>query len=340
MKKIIINSISNTQKRDLFFQSLKSNPMNNLKIFSFLSFAALGFAILITGCKKDQPTTIDDAAALTDFFERNVVPSQTFTIDNAAGGTATTAKGTRITFPPNCFIGANGGGITGNVNIEFKELVDKVDFVLSNKGTVADGLPLETGGSWMIKATQANAELRINPAAPIKMNIKREDTVDQLKMNLFNANPNGNKNGGAINWGAPRQVPIIPLSTPFNNFFCNLDSVGWGNADRFMTNPVYANNTRVVANNGTNLTNFSAMFIYKGKKIVWPLSGRNAGEVTDSHTAKNQIGHIVVFGYLNGVFTTGILQDQTITSDGQVFTVTLTTNTEAAFKATLSSILI
>lgn len=336
------NSISQTHKRDQFFQSLKSNTMNNFKLLSLFALAALGFTLTITGCKKDQPTaTIDDAAALTDFFERNVVPSQTFTIDNTTGGTATTAKGTRLVFPPDCFTNTKGYRIAGSVNIEFKELVDKVDFVLSNKGTVADGLPLESGGSWMIKATQANEELRINPAAPIKMNIKREDTVDRLEMNLFNANPAGNKNGGAINWGAPRQVAIVPLSAPFNNFFCSLDSVGWGNADRFMSNPVYASNTKVIASNGTNLTKFSAMFVYKGKKIVWPLSGRSSsGEVTDSHTAKNQVGHIVVFGYVNGVFTTGILQDQTITADGQTFTVTLSTNTEAAFKTTLRSILL
>jgi hypothetical protein len=40
------------------------------------------------------------------------------------------------------------------------------------------------------------------------------------------------------------------------------------------------------------------------------------------------------------VFTTGVLQDQTVTTDGQTFTVTLGTNTEAAFKSQLSGILL
>lgn len=300
--------------------------------------------VLITttffACKKkttDVVPTVDDAKALTEFFERNVVPSQNFSIDNTVGGSAITAKGSKITFPPNAFL-RNGVAVTGNVNIEFKELVDKVDFVLSNKGTLSNDLPLESGGTWMLKPWQGTELLKINPAALVQINIRRDSAV-QGNMLLFNANPAGNANGGAINWGQERRQ-ITPLSTPFNNYFSTLDSVGWGNADRFMTNPQYAVNTKVVSSNGTALTSFSAMFVYKGKKIVWPMQGRSAGAVTDSHVAKNQIGHVVVFGFVNSVFTTGVLLDQTVTTDNQTFTVTLGTNTEAAFKTQLSSVLL
>ncbi len=314
-----------------------------MKKILFISAAVIIASIAFTACKKNKdevaPTPVDDVAALADFFERNVVPSQNFTVDNTVGATVTTARGSKITFPPNCFVSPSNANITGNVNVEFKELVDKVDFVLSNKGTIANELPLETGGTWMIKPVQGTNPLRINPVAPVRMNIKRDSLVTG-DMLLFNGNPAGNKNGGAINWGVPRQAPIVPLSTPFNNFFCSLDSVGWGNADRFMTSPVYAANTKIVTSNGTDITSFSAMYVYKGRKIVWPMAGRISGAVTDSHVAKKQVGHVVVFGFVKGVFTTGILQDQTVTTDGQTFTVTLNTNTEAAFKAQLSSILL
>ncbi len=314
-----------------------------MKKILFITATVALFAIAFSACKKNKDevvtaTPVDDVAALTDFFERNVVPSQNFTVDNTLGGVVTTARTAKITFPPNCFHTANGIAVAGNVNVEFKELVDKVDFVLSNKGTIANDLPLESGGSWMIKATQGTTVLKINPAAPVKMNIKR-DTAVQGNMFLFNANPAGNKNGGAVNWGQERAT-IVPLSAPFSNYFCNLDSVGWGNADRFMTSPVYASNTKIVASNGIDLTNFSAMYVYKGRKIVWPMGGRISGSVNDSHVAKSQIGHVVVFGFVKGVFTTGVLQDQTVTTDGQTFTVTLGTNTEAAFKTQLSSILL
>lgn len=307
-------------------------------LFTTAAFALLSIAFI--SCKKKTVDVVatDDAAALADFFERNVVPSQNFTIDNAVGGSVTTNKASKITFPPNCFT-KNGVTVTGNVNVEFKELVDKVDFVLSNKGTASNDLPLETGGTWMIKPWQGTELLAIKAATPVRMNIKRDSLV-QGEMLLFNANPAGNKNGGAINWGAPRNLPIIPLSTPFNNFFCNLDSVGWGNADRFLSAPVYAANTKVVSSNGTDLTKLSCMYVYKGRKIVWPMPGRAATSVTDSHIAKNQVGHVVVFGFVKGVFTTGVLQDQTVTTDNQTFTVTLNTNTEAAFKTQLSSILL
>lgn len=294
--------------------------------------------VAFSACKKSNNTAVaDDIALLQGFFERNLVPTQNFTIDAGTGAILTSAQGTRIKFPPNSMLSPTGQVVTGTVNVEFKEINNKIDFVLSNKGTVADGLPLESGGTWMLKANQGGQQLRINPAAKVELNIKRDSAV-QGEMQLFNAGPANNNNANAINWGRPRQQAIVPLASPFSSYFCGLDSVGWGNADRFMSNPVYAQNTKLIASNAASLANFSAMFIYKGKKIVWPLQKIGA-LINDSHTATGQIGHFVLFGFVNGVFTTGILQNQTITGDNQTFTVTLATDTETAFKAQLSSIL-
>jgi hypothetical protein len=318
-----------------------------MKKILFITATVALVTIAFMACKKSTeevaptPKPVDDAVALTDFFERNVVPSQTFIIDNAAGGTVTTTSGAKITFPPTVWTknprSANIAAV-GPVTVEWKECVSKTDFVLSNKGTASNDLPLESGGTWMIKATQGTEVLNINPALAVRVNLRRDSLVTG-PMLLFNANPAGNRNGGAINWGQERGT-ITPLSTPFNNYFCNIDSVGWGNADRFLTSPVYAANTKIVASNGADLTNFSAMYVYKGRKIVWPMGGRSAGAVTDSHVAKNQVGHVVVFGFIKGVFTTAVLLDQTVTTDNQTFTVTLGSNTEAAFKAQLSSVLL
>jgi hypothetical protein len=318
-----------------------------MKKILFISATFILLTVAFMACKKskDEVVTqppVDDAAALADFFDRNVVPSQTFIVDNATGGTVTTTSGAKITFPPTVWTknprSANIAAV-GPVTVEWKECVSKTDFVLSNKGTASNDLPLESGGTWMIKATQGTEVLNINAAIPVKVNLVRDPLVTGAML-LFNANPAANKNGGAINWGVPRQVDILPLTTPFSNFLCNLDSVGWGNADRFLSAPLYAANTKIVGSKGEDLTKFSAMYVYKGRKIVWPMGGRSAGAVTDSHVAKNQIGHVVVFGFVNGVFTTGVLQDQTVTTDNQTFTVTLGTNTEAAFKAQLDSILL
>jgi hypothetical protein len=318
-----------------------------MKKILFITATVALVTIAFMSCKKSTeevvptPTPVDDAAALADFFERNVVPSQTFIVDNAAGGTVTTTSGAKITFPPQVWTkrprGANIAAV-GPVTVEWKECVSKTDFVLSNKGTISNDLPLESGGTWMLKATQGTEVLDLSPTLRVAVNLKRDSLVTG-PMLLFNANPAGNKNGGAINWGQERAT-ITPLTTPFNNYFCNIDSVGWGNADRFLTSPAYAANTKIVASNGADLTNFSAMYVYKGRKIVWPMHGRSAGAVTDSHVAKNQVGHVVVFGFIKGVFTTGVLLDQTVTVDNQTFTVTLGTNTEAAFKAQLSSVLL
>ncbi len=312
-----------------------------------LSMQAIMFFALLTalsGCEKGKKDVqLSDAALLEQFFERNMVPTQNFTVDAGAGGVINTAGGTRITFPPNVLLTANGQPVTGTVNVEFKEIIDKADFVLSNKPTISDGLPLESGGTWLLEVKQNGQPLRIragNPAEGVRLNIKR-DSAQQGNMQLFNATPKTNTN--AVNWGPPRR-PIIPLATPFANYFCNLDSVGWGNADVFMTNPDYAINTTVTANKRTtDLSNFSGMFIYKGRKTVWPL--QKDGTIflfRDSHIAKRQQGHFAVFGFVNGAFTAGILEDKTVMFDNETFDVLLTftgPNAEANFKARLRQIL-
>jgi hypothetical protein len=125
---------------------------------------------------------------------------------------------------------------------------------------------------------------------------------------------------------------------PFRSYSFKLDSIGWGNADKFMFNPIYLPNIRVKAKNGEPLNNFSGMFIYQNRRIAWPLR-KSGNDFLDGHIAKGQPGHFVVAGYLGGVFTTGVLQNITLTDGNQTFEITLTPNTEAAFKLQLNGFL-
>lgn len=54
----------------------------------------------------------------------------------AIGGTFTHISGTKVTFPANAFVDANGKPVSGNVEIQYREFRDQVDFFLS-------GIPMQ-----------------------------------------------------------------------------------------------------------------------------------------------------------------------------------------------------
>ena len=308
--------------------------------------------LIISSCKKKTDdvctTCVTDLAAdmakLATFHESNVPASQNFTVTAGVVSNIATYKGRKIVFPVGGFINQAGTVVTaGSVNIEIKEIDDKIDFLLANKGTASNDLPLESAGTWMIKIKQGTQDLRINPASPANVQIPRDavQTANGGAMQLFNAQPAGGTVGGPINWGAPRQVAMDTTTTVggIKLYSFQLDSVGWGNADRFLTSPNYVLNTKLVAAGARDMSTMSCAFVYKGRRVIWRMGGVTAAGANDSHIASGQIGHFIAYGFVNGVFTTGVLQDQTVTGPNQTFTVTLAPQSEAAFKAQLTSIL-
>ena len=314
---------------------------------NFLKQIAVGvlFSTIIIACTKNKNTTESRLTDLESFFTRNSVPLQTFEISAATGGVITGANGTKFTIPAAAFVTTNGTAATGTIQIEVKELLTKTDLLLSNKPTISGTLPLESGGTWLFKPTMAGQVLRIAPGKLVNVNIPRDTLQGGTgDMFLFNAAPAQGNPNNPINWGDARRggtiggvQNIVPLSSPTNNYFCGLDSVGWGNADRFMSMPNYALGT-VVTGNYTSLTNTTCFYLYKGKKIVWPVSKNSAGFL-DGHIAKNQVGHLVMFEIVNGQLMVGTKQNMTILANNETHNITMSATSEAAFKTLLQSLL-
>jgi len=125
--------------------------------------------LLSTACKKEddndnvaQPSITDNYSSMEDFYEKNGVGLQTYTINAVAGGSFTTPKGTTVQIPANAFSTVGGTSVTGNVIIEFKDIYKKSDMLLSDKPTItAWGTPLKSAGEFFIKAVQNNEPLKI-----------------------------------------------------------------------------------------------------------------------------------------------------------------------------------
>lgn len=124
----------------------------NTAFYTVLTIALLSFS----GCKKDKqlaptPTQTVGATSLKNFHLQNGVQLEQFTFNAATGGTFTSAKGSKITIPTNCFVKGNNQAVTGNLTIGFKDIFKKSDMLFSDVPTnFFNGAPLKSGGEFFI----------------------------------------------------------------------------------------------------------------------------------------------------------------------------------------------
>src|SRR6266446_3079122 len=96
------------------------------KLFLFQIFFFVVALVLSCGKKNDtNPTTNEHLASVADFFAKNVVPTQLFTLNASSGGMIVGAQGTKVTFPANAFKHLNGNPVTGDVSILLREVYKK-----------------------------------------------------------------------------------------------------------------------------------------------------------------------------------------------------------------------
>ncbi|MGZ3866614.1 MAG: hypothetical protein ACXVC6_12345 [Bacteroidia bacterium] len=136
------------------------------------------FVLLFTSCKKDnhlllaktnsspQPVSTATYSSVDDFYNKNGVPIQSFTIDAAIGGSYTSPQGSVINIPPNAFVSLSGAPVTGIVTVLFKDIYKKSDMLLTHRTTnfwttAMSGSPLKSSGEFSLKAMQGNSVIEI-----------------------------------------------------------------------------------------------------------------------------------------------------------------------------------
>ncbi len=65
-----------------------------------------------------------------------IIKNHSYNVSSTSGGTFTHLNGTKVTFPANAFVDENGNVVSGNVNIQYREFRNQVDFFLS-------GIPMQ-----------------------------------------------------------------------------------------------------------------------------------------------------------------------------------------------------
>ncbi|MDD5569953.1 MAG: hypothetical protein PHD97_02235 [Bacteroidales bacterium] len=213
------------------------------------------------GCKKDKNDDPDKGKYVSyenvrTFFSNNGEQSQSFKISAAQTQTITGKKGTKITFMANSFVNASGQAVTGDIDIELKELLDKHDILLSDKPTVSYGRLLETGGVFYIKATQNGQRLKsVNP-----VKISYNYTNLQNDMQVFSlAYPTDS----VPTWTLRNDSSLVTTDSLTYNMWLYPtfpDSIGWINCDRFY-NVSPRTNIEVTSNDFPDINN-TVIYIY------------------------------------------------------------------------------
>lgn len=246
------------------------------KIFNSLTCIALTTLVLLS-CKKSDTavTPVDDSFAT--FLTANTDAVQTFTVDAATGGTITGKRGTKITFPPNCFANPDNSITTGNVLVTVKEALLKKQWILEGLSTTTQTDMLVSGGMLDILAKRASdgAELKPAPAmlipTPSMVNVikvevprvpERPDTL-RLFIPAGQAAPGGTPPNA---WAAS----YYPFGNGSNSYIFQLPQFRWTNCDGIANLPGTKTTIKVTPDltGVTGATGVQVMLVYRNISAV------------------------------------------------------------------------
>jgi hypothetical protein len=293
---------------------------------------------------KVSPPSAAEFAALRK--EALIDRAQHFTATAGEGNiTLTSAKGVKIQINGDCLT-KDGESVTGTIDIEFVELFDKGDMLVTNKptmGSMADGKKslLISGGEFFINATQDGEDLvgcSIFLTVPTGLTGGQDDAMTLWFGNLEADNlvwdqvrGDGENGKGGVQGDA-------------NSYYVTFGNFGWANVDRFYSDPRPKTTILVAAPEGYNNTNSAVYLSYDGEgtNALAQLDTFTSAGLFSEHYGQIPIGlecHIIFATEENGKWRYAI-KGVTTTADA-VYTFTsaeTTLGTEAQLVAAINAI--
>lgn len=246
--------------------------MKNLKnILGTLAIATL----LFTSCTKNDNDDLDiivrataeDFNNLKDEALNNL--TQTFQFNADDGSISLTSEnGVDIYINGSCLT-LDGNPVTGQVDLEFVELFDKGNMLVTNKPTMGvlsngDKALLISGGEFFIEATQNGNVLETTCNIQLGIPTALTGAADN-DMILWNGTIDED---GNLAWdenkrdGANGQGGVF---TEGNQYYAFIGDFGWSNVDRFYNDPRPKTTILVDVPEGYDNTNCSVFLSYDGE---------------------------------------------------------------------------
>ena len=322
--------------------------MKNFKTIGLLFLAAI--SLISCDDSDDNQQMPATAAEFADVRQAALDKiTQEFTITAEDGATTLTSEnGVKITINGNCLT-KDGNPVTGEVKIEYVEIFNKGNMLVTNKptmGIMPDGKRnlLISGGEFFIKATQNDKELattcNINLQVPTDLTGGVDNTMTLWKgiiddegnlawEDARKADGNGGKGG---------------VEAGQNSYYVSFGNFGWTNVDRFYSDPRPKTTILADAPEGYDNTNSSIYLSYDGE-------GNNALAKLDTYTAEGLFSehygqipvglecHVIFVTEDNGMWRYAIKGVTVQANDVYTFTMAETTvGTEAQLIAAINAI--
>lgn len=323
------------------------------------NFKKIGLLVLasiaLTSCSDDDNNTTINVPSAAQFsaIRENAMDgiTQNFTFNAEDGAfTFTSAKGVQVTLNGACLT-KNGNPVTGQVDLEYKEVFDGGTMLVTDKttmGTLPNGdmSLIISGGEFYLNATQGGVELEttctiqlvipsvLTGGADTGMSLwdGRIDEEGNLDWDEQNQNPNGQNNVFVEGTG---------VNAPYYAFF---NSFGWTNVDRFYSDPRPKTTILAEAPTGYNFGNSAIYLHYDGEaNALAKLDTYNdTTNQFSEHYGQIPIGlecHVIFATEENGQWRYAIKAATIAANDVYVFTNAETTlGTEAQLVAAINAL--
>lgn len=132
--------------------------------------------------------------------------TQTFTVSGTEPSTVTGAGGTRMHINPADLVTADGQPVSGDINVELKELDSPGKMALAGAPTMSNGDVLISGGSYYFGLTSNGQQLQLRDGSSMQVELPNITTEPDMEVYLGEVDANGN-----VNW-QPTGQPLTPAA--------------------------------------------------------------------------------------------------------------------------------
>lgn len=132
--------------------------------------------------QKIAADTEKDKQTLFDLLSKWEDKSQFFNVSSSKPSVVKGKKGTIIHLVPNNLELENGDKISGEIQVELKELTNQMDLARNNTQTISDGKLLISGGSYYINITSNGKKVNLKKGKTLEVGFPK---ITNRKMELF-----------------------------------------------------------------------------------------------------------------------------------------------------------
>jgi hypothetical protein len=239
--------------------------------------------MLLYSCKKDKTTilgnntnTNNPGNPVTSFpvnvlstFSKQAPQKQFFTMDASIGKVLSGTKGCMFYFPPNALLDKNNMPVTGTVDIELREYMNKADMLFSGVTVTSGNQLLESGGMFYLMPSQNGEELHLKNGSGFAIKVPQTNQGSDV-MDIWEGVPNKKDSLNKIDWVKKDSVKVEPQKDSsgqgksFYNLQFNYFKFGFCNIDReFSKFKTLIKKFRIKLPKGCNDTNSSALLLFK-----------------------------------------------------------------------------